>query len=112
MAVQGEVPIVLGVVPIGAGLNLSLASSFSHRMRVWCHFESVAIITHPIIISKKISSERGNHFCATVCREMQSTWNRGKGNQGKEALVWTQVLHWCVFRDSGGGGNWEGTENK
>lgn len=47
MAVQSEVPMALGVVLTGKGLNLSLASSFSHRMRGWCHFESVTVITHP-----------------------------------------------------------------
>lgn len=47
MAVQSEVPMALGVVLTGEGLNVSLASSSSQRMRGWCHFESVTVITPP-----------------------------------------------------------------
>lgn len=87
MVVQGEVPMIPGVPPIREGLNLSLTSSFSHRMRVWCHLESGAII---IIISKKSQGPLSVLLCAERCRAGEA---EGREIQGREALLWTQVLH-------------------
>lgn len=100
MIVQREAPVVVGAVQIAEGLNLSLA--FSCWMRDWCHFESVAIATHPNYYEPK-SQPRGRTFlCCCVqtgrcehsdlmCCRMGGT--EGRKMQGKEAMAWPQVLH-------------------